>query len=265
MDRLVPSLDRPRARVAPRAWLALAAALLVAALALTLAIAATVERTAGRCVATAPPTRAAPPPLTATPTPPAPPPPPVALDASADDPPPVIEAGTCGAMIAPLRQPTSAADADALRVLVGAWLSDERAAGPGIEHRRGVVHIESEEDRGDEGPYPRSAAPEAARVCGSATGWLRTYLREALAWQADALVCDGNVCCYDGMEYAPSGYVVFHHGPGDDAPWTLDAWVEVYTAALGPDYADANLRFVRRAIRRLARGDCAGEPPGRVD
>jgi hypothetical protein len=31
-------------------------------------------------------------------------------------------------------------------------------------------------------------------VCGSTTGWLRTY-HEALAWQADALVCDGSVCC----------------------------------------------------------------------
>ena len=262
MDRLVPSLDRPRARVAPRAWLALAAALLVAALSLALALAATVERTAGRCLATAPPALAA-----TTPPPPAPPPPPppAALDASADDPPMEIAAGTCDAMIAPLRQRTSAADAAALRVLVGAWLTDARTAGPGIEHRRGVVHIESEEDRGDDGPYPRSAAPEAARVCGSATGWLRTHLREALAWQADALVCDGNVCCYDGMEYAPSGYVVFHHGPGDDAPWTLDAWVEVYTAALGPAYADANVRFVSRAIRRLAHGHCAGEPAGRVD
>ncbi|MBL8625712.1 MAG: hypothetical protein JNK64_30650 [Myxococcales bacterium] len=257
MDRLVPSLDRPRARVAPRAWLALAAALLVAALSLALALAATVERTAGRCLTAAPPALAAPPaPPPAAPPAPAPP---------ADEPPLVIEAGTCDAMIAPLRQPTSAADAAALRLLVAAWLSDERAAGPGIEHRRGVVHIESEEDRGDEGPYPRSAGPEAARVCGSPTDWLRTHLRDALAWQADGLVCDGNVCCYDGMEYAPSGYVVFHHGPGDDAPWTLDAWVEVYTAALGPDYADANLRFVSRAIRRLARGHCAGEPAGRVD
>ncbi|MBK7072339.1 MAG: hypothetical protein IPH44_08535 [Myxococcales bacterium] len=263
MDRLVPSLDRPRARVAPRAWLALAAALLVAALALALALAATVERTAGRCLTAAPTAPAcAAPTLAPTPTPPAAP---SADEPPVDEPPPVIPAGTCRAMIAPLRQPTTAADAAALRAMVGAWLADARTPGPGIEHRRGVVHIDSEEDRGDEPPYPRSAEPEATRVCGSATGWLRTYLREALAWQADALVCDGNVCCYDGMEYAPSGYVVFHHGPGDDAPWTLDAWVEVYDAGLGPEYVDANLRFVSRAIRRLAHGRCAGEPAGRID
>ena len=128
-----------------------------------------------------------------------------------------------------------------------------------------MLHVESAEDRGDDPPYPRSAEPEAARVCGSPAAWLRTYLREVLTWQGSELACDGNICCYGGMEYAPRGYVAFHHGPGDDAPWTLDAWVEVYDAGLGPAYADANVRFVDRALRRLVHGQCAGEPADRVD
>ncbi len=258
MDRLVPGLDRPRPRRAPRALIAVAATAPVATAALMVAYAATVHRAGDHCLSVAPAPAPAPPPAPALTTAPADAP-------EIDAPPPVIAAGTCGSIIAPLRQPTSAADADALRALVGSWLADGGTRGPGIAHRRGVLHVESAEDRGDEPPYPRSAEPEAARVCGSPAVWLRTYLREVLTWQGGELACDGNICCYGGMEYAPRGYVAFHHGPGDDAPWTLDAWIEVYDAGLGPAYADANIRFVERALRRLVHGHCAGEPAGRVD
>lgn len=260
MDRLVPGLDRPRPRRAPRALIAVAATAPVATAALMVAYAATVHRAADHClpVALAP----APPPAPAVDAAPADAPAAPDLDA----PPPPIRAGTCAApLLAPLHLPTTPADAEALRAQLGAWIAGADARAPGIAHRRGVLHVESAEDRGDDPPYPRSAEPEAARVCGSPAAWLRTYLREVLTWQGGELACDGNICCYGGMEYAPRGYVAFHHGPGDDAPWTLDAWIEVYDAGLGPAYADANIRFVERALRRLVHGHCAGEPAGRVD
>lgn len=180
-----------------------------------------------------------------------------------DGEPPTIVAGSCvDPMIAPLVRPTTAADAAALRELMSTWRHDPYASGPALAHRRGVLYVQSTEDRGDDGPYPRSAAPEASRVCGSPTEWLLAEVGRSLRYRD--LTCDGNVCCYDGSEYAPRGFLVFHHGPGDDAPWTLDAWVEVYVAALGPELVDANTRFVTRAVARLAKTTCPGEPD-RVD
>lgn len=175
----------------------------------------------------------------------------------------LVVAGTCG-VGAPIQTPTSAADAAELRALVAGWIRDERGEAPGLQWSRGILYVESEEDRGDDPPYPRSAEPEARRVCGSEAAWLRASVRSALSWRAggEPLTCDGNVCCYGGMEYAPVGHVGFRR-VGDS--WVLDSWVQTYVAALGPDYVRANTRFVERAVARLHAGTCQGEPADRID
>jgi hypothetical protein len=177
-------------------------------------------------------------------------------------------AGTCSAGLLPasMIQKVTDEEAQELVALVDAWLGERDSFGsrPAIVHRRGVLWVESEEDRGDDPPYPRSAAPEAERVCGSAAAWLRTHLRERMTYTGGdvALQCSGNVCCYSGMEYSPSGMVVFRHsGTG----WSLDAWVQYQVAALGEDYVTANLRHVETSLARLARTTCPGEPPARAD
>lgn len=157
------------------------------------------------------------------------------------------------------------ADAAEMRAMVAEWLAHPRAwtAAPRIEHARGVVFVESSEDRGDDPPYPRSAAPESMRVCGTEAAWLRAALHHELRSQAepggDGLDCHGNVCSYGGHEYAPSGYVVFRKR---GVEWVLDAWVQVYTAALAEDIVDVNTRYVTSALRRLASTTCRGEPAG---
>lgn len=176
---------------------------------------------------------------------------------------PIVVAGSCTADPR-LRQPTSAADAAELRALVTDWITSDRAVPPGLAWSRGVLFVESEEDRGDDPPYPRSAAAEARRVCGTDAEWMREAVRHALDVRAggEALTCDGNVCCHGGMEYAPVGYVAFRR---IDDRWVLDAWVETYVAALGEEYVRANHRFVDRAIARLHATGCPGEPGDRVD
>jgi hypothetical protein len=155
--------------------------------------------------------------------------------------------------------------------LIGDWLTDPTfwRNRPSVDYRRGVVYVESEEDRGDDGPYPRSAGPEAMRVCGSAAGWLRGDLQARLSRKTisdgGGLKCQENVCCYTGeMEYAPSGLVVFRAPEPDADPyrWKLDAWVSFYSTGMGPEYAEANTRHVPTSLRRLAGGTCAGEPAG---
>ncbi|MBZ0237702.1 MAG: hypothetical protein K8M05_35635, partial [Deltaproteobacteria bacterium] len=156
-----------------------------------------------------------------------------------DELPPRVVAGTCDLSLLPASMVEEPAedDAAALRVMLNEWLGAPHAEfrrGPGIEHRRGIVHVESEEDRGDDPPYPRSAEPEAQRVCGSAAAWLRTHLRERL--QFEGLACQGNVCCFDGMEYHPAGLVVFRRGAVVDGPdWMIEGWIEVHVAALAPE------------------------------
>jgi hypothetical protein len=147
-----------------------------------------------------------------------------------------------------------------LAQLVEAWAASDSDE-PRIEYRKGVVFARSTEDRGDDGPYPRSAAPQGQRVCGDASVWLRTALRERLA--NDVLTCDRNVCMYGGSEYAPDGYLVFRPVTIDGEPtWALDAWVEVYRAALGPETADRNQAEVVRALKAQVGTSCAGEPAG---
>lgn len=148
----------------------------------------------------------------------------------------------------------------ALAQLVEAWAANDSDE-PRIEYRKGVVFARSTEDRGDDGPYPRSAQPQDQRVCGEASTWLRESLRRRLA--NETLTCDRNVCSYGGMEYAPDGFLVFREITVDGEPqWALDAWIEVYRAALDPDSAARNRAEVVRALRHQLRTSCAGEPPG---
>ena len=147
-----------------------------------------------------------------------------------------------------------------LAQLVEAWAANDSQE-PRIEYRRGVVFARSTEDRGDDGPYPKSAGPQGRRVCGDASVWLRSALRERLA--NEELTCDRNVCSYGGAEYAPDGYVVFRPVTIDgEATWALDAWVETYAAALPPKMAHDNEEEVIGALDRLASTRCAGEPVG---
>jgi len=165
----------------------------------------------------------------------------------------------------PAMEPTvhlTSAD-DELANEVEAWLAndDGRIA---IEARTGVLFIESAEDRGDDGPYPRSAAPEAQRVCGSAATWLRAYLRTEL--RRKDLTCGHTECSYPGMEYAPSGRVGFRRAERDGATvWVLEEWTQSYDAGLAPSIAEDNDRFVTASLRRLAGTRCAGEPAGVLD
>ncbi len=175
----------------------------------------------------------------------------------------VIEAGTCpshpGVHIA------SPPDSAEVRALVQDWLAERPSRVPAVVYRRGVVYVQSEEDRGDDPPYPSSAAAESERACGSHAQWLRAAVRERLRWRAAAgmVRCDGAVCCYDGMEYAPSGYVVFNPAAHDGGTvWALDAVVEIYEAALGEEEVTANRKYVAGALARLDRTRCVGEPAG---
>jgi len=147
-----------------------------------------------------------------------------------------------------------------LAQLVEMWAASDYDE-PKIEYRKGVVFARSTEDRGDDGPYPRSAGPQGQRVCGEASVWLRTALRERLA--NEMLTCDRNVCSYGGSEYAPDGYLVFRPVDVEGEPtWALDAWVEVYRAALSPATADRNQAEVVRALKTQTGTGCAGEPTG---
>jgi hypothetical protein len=94
-------------------------------------------------------------------------------------------------------------------------------------------------------------------VCGTAAVWLRDHLRARLAHAE--LTCGGETCSYPGMEYAPDGELRFRK---DGDGWVLRSWTQTYSAGLGPEYAAANTRFVERAMTRLAKTTCAGEPDG---
>ncbi|HUS29572.1 MAG TPA: hypothetical protein VMZ53_13760, partial [Kofleriaceae bacterium] len=91
--------------------------------------------------------------------------------------------------------------------------------------------------------------------------WLREYIRERLKLgvEMSGISCAGNVCSYDGMEYAPNGYLVFKE---IDDRWTLIAWTQVYSAALSQEAADANIRSVIANMIKLRDTRCAGEPAG---
>ena len=150
-------------------------------------------------------------------------------------------------------------DATDLVTFVDSGLRGDGLA-PAIEYRKGVVFAESEEDRGDDGPLPRSA-PEGERVCGTRAVWMRQALEKTLA--NNPLTCSQNICWYGGMEYAPSGYLVFrkYATTEDEAAWALDAWIQVYDAGLPPKTAHHNENDILEIIDRLPK-TCHGEPAG---
>jgi hypothetical protein len=143
-----------------------------------------------------------------------------------------------------------------LAAFVDSWLAGTGQA-PRIAYRRGVVFAESAEDRGDDGPYPRSAGVEGMRVCGTASTWLRNELRAEM--EREAVECHQNVCAYGGMEYQPRSYVVFHWQGGE---WYLDAWANVFYATLRPETAERNYRETAAAMKRVATTGCLGELAG---
>jgi hypothetical protein len=150
--------------------------------------------------------------------------------------------------------------AEALVTFARNWLDGDGE--PSIEYRRGVVFVQSREDRADDGPYPRSAEPEGQRVCGTEATWLRRSLEKTLKYWP--LACSRNVCWYGGTEYSPSGYLVFREYTTvyGDQTWALDAWIEVYEAGLGQTLVANNYADVTKMMTRLASTSCAGEPAG---
>jgi hypothetical protein len=156
-------------------------------------------------------------------------------------------------------------EAEDLVQFVNTWVTSTDARPeppPSVEYRRGVVFVESTEDRGDDGPYPRSAGPEAQRVCGTVSTWLLAALSERLHYRDD-IECFGNICTYPGMEYAPRGYLVFRPIDRDrdlGRAWVLEAWVQSYEL-FGPD-AEKEADFIPTALDRLATTRCPGEPAG---
>jgi hypothetical protein len=151
----------------------------------------------------------------------------------------------------------TAEQTQALGELVEHWLRGDNHIP--VSYRRGLVYVESAEDRGDDGPYPRSAEPEAIHACGSQALWLRSYMKQQLSY-LDHLSCSQNVCSYDGMEYAPIGDLIFHLRP--DGEWELRGWVLNYQAALGEAEQQANSASVHGGLMRLRNKSCAGEPDG---
>lgn len=141
--------------------------------------------------------------------------------------------------------------------LVQQWLQEDGRIP--VSYQRGLVYVESAEDRGDDGPYPRSAAPEAILACGSQALWLRSYIKQQLSY-LDHLSCARNVCSYGGMEYAPNGDLIFHLRP--DGEWELRGWVLNYQAALGEAEQKANSASVHAGLMKLRTKTCAGEPDG---
>jgi hypothetical protein len=247
MPPLEPQLELPRARVDRRLLVLSLAVIAISAGALAVGM-------RGPRVVTAMPTPVSVPyPVMIT----------TVVEAPLEASPSAIVRGTCDTSMIPPGYKSSLTDSAAAELAreVGAWVGGPAwQARPAIAYARGVVFVESAEDRGDDPPYPRSAAPEATRVCGSAARWLRSHLRDQLAVRE--LVCDGNVCCYGSSEYAPAGVIVFRPPVDDDDAWQLDAWIQYYDAALGPDLVAENLRFVTGSLGRLAPTRCAGEPRG---
>jgi hypothetical protein len=151
----------------------------------------------------------------------------------------------------------SAEQTKKLGEVVQAWLQDDGRMP--VSYRRGLVYVESAEDRGDDGPYPRSAEPEAIHACGSQALWLRSYIKSEISY-LEHLSCTQNVCSYGGMEYAPNGDLIFHLRP--DGEWELRGWVLNYQAALGEAERKANSKSVHDGLMRLRNKTCAGEPDG---
>ena len=146
--------------------------------------------------------------------------------------------------------------------VVNSWVSG--GIPPHVQYRRGVVRVHSDEDRGDDPPYPRSAAAFGERICGEPATWMSDAIRQRLHWMGPGdITCSHNICSYGGSEYAPTGYLIFRPVTYmDEQTWVLDAWVEVYTAALSSDVVEKNDADVVRLMKRVASTSCPGEPAG---
>ena len=144
-----------------------------------------------------------------------------------------------------------------LAELVEQWLKEDGRIP--VSYRNGLIFVESAEDRADDGPYPRTAEPEAIHACGSQSLWLRSYIKSQLDF-LDHLSCAQNICTYGGMEYAPNGDLIFHLRA--DGDWELRGWVLNYQAALGEAEQIANSASVHDGLMRLRNKRCAGEPDG---
>jgi hypothetical protein len=189
----------------------------------------------------------------------------VASDDPTPDEPPEPPAAVAGeiselAWVPGVDSKLSTDDAAELVDFVDSWIRGD-GLDPAIEYRKGVVFAESREDRGDDGPPPRSAEPEAYRLCGTQSVWMRQSLKAAV--ENNPLTCSRNVCWYGGSEYTPSGYLLFHRYKtvDDQQTWALDAWIQLYDAALPPTTVHHNENDILELIERLPK-TCKGEPLG---
>jgi hypothetical protein len=176
---------------------------------------------------------------------------------------PQVRAGSCdvGWLPSGTTRDLSDDDAEALASAVRDWIAGDGSQV--IASERGIVYAKSEDDRGDDPPYPPEAGPLAARACGLGARWLADHLRARFALSAgpdgDGVVCEENVCCSAGMEYVPHARIVFSQDP-DRGVWTIDSALFVNEAALGEEYVARNRAFVAAALTRLASRRCGREP-----
>ncbi len=150
----------------------------------------------------------------------------------------------------------SDADTRAIAELVRTWLA-RTGLPPAIDETRGVLYVQSDEDRGDDPPYPRTADAHSERACGTAAYWLLDSLAARLS-HTDLYCCD-NVCTYGGMEYAPDGALVFDKRKDrlGDEEWTITAWTETYTHTLDDPIVRKNLADVARMLARERKKTCS--------
>lgn len=137
------------------------------------------------------------------------------------------------------------------------WISSGGRA-PKIAYKKGVVFIESEEDRGDDPPHPTSVEPEAMRVCGTPALWLRAAAQQHILTYS-ASCCGFSCTIGDVVEYSPLSQLSFSLQHGE---WVFDSWTSEYIAALSNEDRNRNRRHLELSERRLRDTMCVGEPEG---
>ncbi|WP_053236167.1 hypothetical protein [Sandaracinus amylolyticus] len=174
---------------------------------------------------------------------------------------PRVIAGTCDTSWLPEGTTRDVADDESLAREVRAWLAGE--GGRIVAAHDGIVFAKSEDDRGDDPPYPPEASALAARTCGLGARWLVDHLRARLSIAAgpdgDGVTCEDDVCCMRGMEFVPNATVVFHRDPEREV-WGVETALLVNEGALTDEAITRNRRFVADAVRQLAARSCEGEP-----
>lgn len=162
---------------------------------------------------------------------------------------------------------TTPEDTEALAAALRTWLGAGAVRELRIDLRRGIVHAKSEDDLGADPPYPTRTGAQSTLACGVESEWLADHVRATFARQASpdfgGVACQGNVCCFSGMEYMSSGVLIARRETIEGTThWVLDAYVEVADAALGAEAVAANRAYVAAALARERRGTCPGEPAG---